>query len=112
MRASDRCFDEELLPASEIKRNLPKGWALKGRLIRTGTLDFDTFPTAIRFVDRLAAIAERENHHPEILISWRRVRLELTTHDAGGVTRLDIRMARLINSLIKSYGRRVRHLNK
>ena len=107
-----RCFGEKRLSQPQIRRSLPAGWRIKRGLIEIGPMDFSTFPIAIRFVVRLASIAEGENHHPEIMISWKRVTLQLTTHDAGGVTRLDISMARLINSLLKSFGGRVRQLNK
>lgn len=107
-----RCFDEKKLSAIQIRRSVPAGWKVKRGIIEIGPLDFSTFPTAIRFVDRLAGLAERENHHPEIIVSWKRVTLQLTTHDAGGVTRLDIRMARLINSLLRQFSGRVRHPNK
>ncbi|MDE1832798.1 MAG: 4a-hydroxytetrahydrobiopterin dehydratase [Candidatus Micrarchaeota archaeon] len=107
-----RCFDEKRLSQAQVKESLPAGWRAKRGLIETGPLDFPTFPAAIRFVVRLATVAEKENHHPEIMISWKRVTLQLTTHDAGGVTRLDIRMARLTNSLLRSLGGRLRRLNK
>ena len=106
------CAEERRLTATEIRKALPQGWRVKGRLIESGRLDFASFPTAITFVDRLALIAERENHHPEIMVSWKRVTLQLTTHDAGGVTALDIRMAGLINRLVRSFSGRVRYLNK
>ncbi|HUY70534.1 MAG TPA: 4a-hydroxytetrahydrobiopterin dehydratase [Candidatus Baltobacteraceae bacterium] len=112
MDKNDRCFDQKRLAAAEIKKSLPSGWKARGKLIETGRLDFATFPTAIIFVDRLAKIAERENHHPEISVSWKRITLQLTTHDAGGVTEMDIRMARLINALLKQFSGRVRYPNK
>ncbi|HVC57864.1 MAG TPA: 4a-hydroxytetrahydrobiopterin dehydratase [Candidatus Acidoferrales bacterium] len=112
MDKNDRCFDQKRLTAAEIRKSLPSGWKARGKLIQTGRLDFATFPTAIIFVDKLAKIAERENHHPEIAVSWKRVTLQLTTHDAGGVTELDIHMAALINALIKRFSGRVKYLNK
>ncbi|MDE1810565.1 MAG: 4a-hydroxytetrahydrobiopterin dehydratase [Candidatus Micrarchaeota archaeon] len=111
-KKSKDCAEEERLTAAEIRKALPSGWKVKGRIIESMRLDFDTFPVAIKFVDRLALIAERENHHPEILVSWKRVTLQLTTHDAGGITALDIRMAGLVNRLIRSFSGSVRYLNK
>jgi 4a-hydroxytetrahydrobiopterin dehydratase len=55
--------------------------------------EFESFPAAIAFVDRLAEVAEAANHHPDIDIRWRKVRIALTTHDAGGLTDLDFRLA-------------------
>jgi 4a-hydroxytetrahydrobiopterin dehydratase len=55
---------------------------------------FDGFAQAIDFVDRVAELAEAENHHPWISIDFRRVRLRWTTHSAGGITDRDHELAR------------------
>jgi 4a-hydroxytetrahydrobiopterin dehydratase len=55
---------------------------------------FDGFPQAIAFVNRVAELAEAENHHPEIAISYRHVTLRWTTHSAGGITDRDHDLAR------------------
>ncbi len=58
------------------------------------------FAAAIAFVDRVAAEAERANHHPDIhLHGWNKVRLELSTHSQGGVTEADVEMAERIDAL-------------
>jgi 4a-hydroxytetrahydrobiopterin dehydratase len=67
-------------------------WALRGREIRR-TFEFDGFPQAIGFVRKVAAGAERANHHPDIDIRWNKVTLALTTHDKGGLTGKDFSMA-------------------
>jgi len=54
---------------------------------------FDGFPTAIAFVNRVAELAERENHHPDIRISYRTVTLRWSTHSAGGITDRDRELA-------------------
>jgi 4a-hydroxytetrahydrobiopterin dehydratase len=56
-------------------------------------LEFESFPAAIAFVDRLAELAEAENHHPDIDIRYRRVRVRWTTHSAGGITDRDRELA-------------------
>ena len=56
-------------------------------------LEFASFPEAIAFVDRLAEVAEAENHHPDIDIRYRRVRVRWTTHSAGGITDRDRELA-------------------
>ncbi|UGQ09439.1 4a-hydroxytetrahydrobiopterin dehydratase [Yinghuangia sp. ASG 101] len=61
------------------------------------------FPTAIRIVDVVAVAAEDMNHHPDIDIRWRTVRFALTTHDAGGVTALDIELARNIDAIVRQH---------
>ncbi len=56
-------------------------------------LEFDSFPSAIAFVDRLAEVAEAENHHPDIDIRYRRVLVRWSTHSAGGITDRDRELA-------------------
>jgi 4a-hydroxytetrahydrobiopterin dehydratase len=58
---------------------------------------FSDFPTAIRFVDAAAEIAESMNHHPTVLIRWRTVDLLLSTHTEHGVTELDVELARRLD---------------
>ncbi len=68
------------------------GWEeIDGALVRV--FRFETFPLAIEFVNRLAAIAEAANHHPDIDIRYRNVTVRWTTHSAGGVTDRDREMA-------------------
>jgi 4a-hydroxytetrahydrobiopterin dehydratase len=55
--------------------------------------ELPSFPAAIGFVDRLAELAESENHHPDIDIRYRRVTVRWTTHSEGGVTAKDHEMA-------------------
>lgn len=67
---------------AERLRSLP-GWAIKdGKLSRA--YKFDDFMGAVRFVDRLAPVAESEGHHPDLQVGWGKVVVELTSHDAGG----------------------------
>jgi 4a-hydroxytetrahydrobiopterin dehydratase len=60
---------------------------------------FNDFLQAMRFVNRVARLAEGANHHPDISIHYDRVRLSLTTHDEGGLTVKDFRLARRIDRL-------------
>ena len=55
--------------------------------------EFESFPKAIAFVDRLAAAAEDANHHPDIDIRYRKVTVRWTTHSEGGITARDREMA-------------------
>jgi 4a-hydroxytetrahydrobiopterin dehydratase len=58
------------------------------------------FAAAIAFVNRVAEVAERANHHPDILVhGWNRVRLELSTHSQGGLTEADFALAAEIDEL-------------
>ena len=61
--------------------------------------EFESFPKAIEFVDRLAEAAEGENHHPDIDIRYRRVRIALSTHDEGGITTRDVDLARQVETV-------------
>jgi 4a-hydroxytetrahydrobiopterin dehydratase len=66
--------------------------------------ELGSFPEAIAFVDRVALLAERENHHPDIAISYRKVTLRWTTHSAGGITERDEALARASAELAQSPG--------
>ena len=71
---------------------LPPGWIdSHGGLERT--FELPSFVDSIAFVGRVAELAEEENHHPDITISYRKVTLRWTTHSAGGVTEKDIELA-------------------
>jgi 4a-hydroxytetrahydrobiopterin dehydratase len=63
------------------------------------TFEFGSFPESIAFVDRVAELAERANHHPEIAISYRKVTLRWTTHSAGGITERDRELAAKTDAL-------------
>ena len=64
------------------------------------TIEFEGFRDAIGFVDRLADLAESENHHPDIAISYRRVTIRWTTHSAGGITDRDRELAARTDELL------------
>ena len=64
--------------------------------------EFESFPKAIEFVDRLAEAAESENHHPDIDIRYRKVTVRWTTHSEGGITERDRAMAERTSALAAS----------
>jgi 4a-hydroxytetrahydrobiopterin dehydratase len=64
------------------------GWTLEGNAIKK-QFTFKDFPEAIAFVNRLAPEAEAVDHHPDILINYKRVTLTYSTHDEGGLTTKD-----------------------
>jgi 4a-hydroxytetrahydrobiopterin dehydratase len=78
-------------------RALPAWKVEAGELTRTFL--FEDFRAAIRFVNRIAEVAEEAGHHPDIDIRYNRVRLGLTTHDAGGLTAKDFDLAACIGKL-------------
>lgn len=74
------------------------GWDVEGKCL-TQTRTFMGFAEAMRFVNDVAGLAERMDHHPDMDIRYNRVKLTLTTHDAGGITDRDVRLASLLNAL-------------
>ncbi len=64
--------------------------------------ELPSFPAAIAFVDRLAELAESENHHPDIDVRYRRVTVRWTTHSAGGITERDRELAERTSALLPS----------
>lgn len=77
--------------------NLPK-WSQKGEVIER-QFQFKDFLEAMAFVNKIADAAENANHHPDISISYNKVNLALTSHDSGGVTQRDVRMADVIDKI-------------
>ncbi len=70
----------------------PEEWPeVEGALERT--FELPSFPEAIAFVNRVAELAERENHHPDVTISYKKVTLRWTTHSEGGITDRDRELA-------------------
>ncbi|PYQ17034.1 MAG: 4a-hydroxytetrahydrobiopterin dehydratase [Acidobacteria bacterium] len=72
------------------------GWERSGAAIRK-TYRFGSFKEGVAFANRVAEQAEEQDHHPDILIQYRQVTLTLTSHDAGGLTERDFRLARRID---------------
>ena len=89
-----------LLAADEIARrhsDVP-GWCLADKCL-TLSVKFPSFPDAIDFVNEVALLAERADHHPDIEVRHRTVKLTLSTHSAGGLTENDFALARRIDEL-------------
>lgn len=63
------------------------------------SIEFATFPVAVEFVNRIAPRAEELDHHPDLALRWRWVDVVLTTHSAGGVTEMDIALARVVDEV-------------
>lgn len=91
----------DLLDSATIDQALAglPGWRRDGEAI-VRELRFPTFMDAIRFIDRVALVAERMDHHPELTNVYWNVGIRLTTHDAGGVTGRDLALAREIDAVI------------
>jgi 4a-hydroxytetrahydrobiopterin dehydratase len=81
--------------------NVPDGWSLEeGGKALVRTVKFKDFSEAFGFLTRLALYAEKADHHPEFTSVWNRVDFRLTSHDAGGVTERDEKLAAAINRLL------------
>jgi 4a-hydroxytetrahydrobiopterin dehydratase len=88
------------LPDAEITSALATlpGWSRDGDEI-VKTFDCGTFAAAVAFVVRVGFFAEQADHHPDLDVRWKRVRVALTTHDAGGLTAKDVDLAREIEGI-------------
>ena len=93
-----------MLSREEIESNIAKignGWELKDdRIIKS--FQFPTFMKSIEFVNTVASIAERLDHHPIITINWRTVKLSLKSFDVNDITTRDITLAKEIEKETKS----------
>jgi len=77
------------------------GWSLaEGRDAIRRSFRFADFSAAWGFMSRVALLAEAQQHHPEWSNAWNRVEIVLSTHDAGGLSERDIRLARAIDALL------------
>ena len=93
-----------VLPDADVQAALAflPGW---GRLVNVieKTFECPSFADAIAFVVRIGFLAEAANHHPDIDIRWRNVRVALSTHDAGGITAKDFALAGKADGLAKQF---------
>ncbi|MBS3922531.1 MAG: 4a-hydroxytetrahydrobiopterin dehydratase [Nitrosarchaeum sp.] len=90
MRLSENDIIEEL-------KNLP-GWSVVNEKLHK-EFQFESFNQAFGFMTRAAMEIEKMNHHPEWFNVYNRITIELTTHDAGGITKNDVNLAKILNSL-------------
>ena len=89
----------EVLGEDDIRGALAEldGWAFEGDAL-VWARTFGSFAEAFAFTGRVALLAERRDHHPDIALGYTRLTLRLTSHDAGGVTARDIGFARAVSS--------------
>ena len=88
----------ELLSDAAIQEQLTAHptWQVEGREL-VKEFRFPNYLAGIEFVRRVALLAEAMNHHPDLVVGWRKVTVRLSTHSAGGVTYLDFALARQIS---------------
>jgi 4a-hydroxytetrahydrobiopterin dehydratase len=87
----------------EIQRALGTraGWTRRGNAL-TRAFEFPTFAAGIAFVNRVAAVADKMDHHPDIDIRYTKVSCSLSTHSAGGITAKDFVLAEAIDGQVNS----------
>ncbi|MFD5830868.1 4a-hydroxytetrahydrobiopterin dehydratase [Lentzea sp. NPDC060358] len=91
----------ELLSDDQLDDVLPKlpGWtAQDASLVRT--VELESFARAIMVVNRVAEIAENDNHHPDVDIRYKTLTFRLSTHHKGGITALDVTLAEEIDGVL------------
>ncbi|GAB4365223.1 MAG: 4a-hydroxytetrahydrobiopterin dehydratase [Kiloniellaceae bacterium] len=92
---AERLSDQD---RQQLAAGLP-GWApVEGRDAIKKTFQFKSFNEAWGFMSRVALAAEKLNHHPEWFNVYNRVEIVLTTHDCGGLSELDVKLAKRIDS--------------
>jgi 4a-hydroxytetrahydrobiopterin dehydratase len=91
------------LSPSEVQQRVKtlEGWSLEGDAIKK-QYTFTGFLEAVAFVNRIAPRAETADHHPDILINYKRVTLTYSTHSEGGLTVKDFEGARMADSVAKN----------
>ena len=87
--------------AEKVNEKSP-GWELTNNTLGR-SLSFKSASASLDFTNRLATIAEQQQHHPSVFIDGPQLQIELYTHDTGGITEKDFVLAEEINTLIKSY---------
>ena len=96
-----QCSNVALTEEQLLSLDLPNGWQLlkaaPSKLVYEQK--FADFAQALDFVNKVGAVAEELNHHPDIVLKWGYVRIELWTHNANGLTKMDFKMAARILKL-------------
>jgi 4a-hydroxytetrahydrobiopterin dehydratase len=92
------------LGAAEALKSLPEWGAAAGRDAIQRSFKFSDFNAAFGFMSRAALMAEKLDHHPEWFNVYSRVDVTLATHDAEGVTELDVKLARFMDDVAAALG--------
>ena len=91
-----------LISLDEINKSLsPKGWKYTDKKI-SKSFSFDAYMDGIEFVQKIAVLAEAQNHHPDIFIGWCKVEISITSHNLGGVSTNCVNLALGIDSIFES----------
>ncbi len=90
----------DLAERAAALRELPEWHETKGRDAIERSFKFKDFTAAWSFMARVALVAEKQDHHPEWFNVWNRVDITLSTHDAGGLSQRDVKLAKSIDALL------------
>jgi 4a-hydroxytetrahydrobiopterin dehydratase len=93
-------MERRKLSPEEITDRLQEltGWTAEGDVIKR-RYEFENFAQSLEFVNQVGAIAEEADHHPDITFGWGYAVIATTTHDRGGVTDVDVALAKQVNAL-------------
>lgn len=93
-------MERKILDAEALNNTLEilKDWTVDGITLKK-RLKFENFAAALEFVNRVGALAEAADHHPDITFGWGYAEIALTTHDRGGVTDVDVALAKKIDEI-------------
>ncbi|HEX8369354.1 MAG TPA: 4a-hydroxytetrahydrobiopterin dehydratase [Pyrinomonadaceae bacterium] len=96
-------MERRKLAPEEIEANLSglNDWTVANEKL-SKKFEFANFAESLDFVNRVGAVAERHDHHPDILFGWGYAEFFITTHDRGGITDFDFAVAKEIDNLLKS----------
>jgi len=87
----------DVLDDEEVDRRLPEGWDRDGdEIVRV--YRFDDYLDGVTFATQVAEVADEEFHHPELIVRYDEVEVRLTSHEAGGITDADLRLADLFDA--------------
>jgi 4a-hydroxytetrahydrobiopterin dehydratase len=93
-------MERKLMVSDELEKAVEAldGWAVDGKVLKK-RYKFDNFAQSLDLVNRVGALAEAADHHPDITFGWGYAEIALTTHDRGGITDVDIALASEIDQI-------------
>ena len=93
-------MERRILTANDLAESLTSlnGWTADGTVLRR-RFAFPDFAASLAFVNAVGELAEAADHHPDITFGWGYAEFALTTHDRGGITDVDVALARQIDAL-------------
>jgi len=93
-------MERKKLSPDEILFNLAEmeDWKVENNIL-SRRFEFANFAESLEFINKVGAIAEKHDHHPDILFGWGYAEINLTTHDRGGITAFDFAVAKEIEAI-------------